>query len=84
MRLRRETGDFSIKFDTDATEVTIRKNLNSEDLVGCVVQQETAEGTGMTVIVSVVQNKTTGVVVLAPATGDSYNYDPNTGKVTKA
>ena len=41
MRLRRETGDFSIKHPGNGdTVTTIPANLFPEDLVGCVIEDE--------------------------------------------
>lgn len=44
MRLRRETGDFSIRFDGDTHTCEIRKGLNAEDLIGVVIQKGTRVG----------------------------------------
>ena len=49
MRVRRETGDFSIKF-TATTNPVLPKNLLAEDLLGAVV--EAADGT-MTIVTAV-------------------------------
>lgn len=38
MRLRRETGDFSLSFAHNVTSKTIAKGLGAEDLIGVIVE----------------------------------------------
>lgn len=77
MRVRRETGDFSIKF-TATTNPVLPKNLLAEDLLGTVI--EAADGT-MTIVTAVEAG--TGTVTLT-AGSDSYTYTLATGVVAEA
>ena len=79
MRLRRETGDFSIVFG-DNTECQIRKGLAAEDLVGAVIQNRTLIG----VVTGTLED--TGSITLkcadaAASANDSFVYNPVTGIV---
>lgn len=81
MRLRRETGDFSIVFD-DTTECQIRKGLAPEDLIGAVIQN----GIRMGVVTGTRKDAETGVINLgrvtaADSAGDTFAYNPVTGIV---
>lgn len=81
MRLRRETGDFSIAFG-DNTECQIRKGLAAEDLIGAVVQT----GVAMGVVTGTEKNTDTGAITLkcvdaAATPNDTFVYNPDTGIV---
>lgn len=77
MRLRRETGDFSIVF-TSTTNPIITKNLLAEDLLGCVI--EAADGT-LSAVISV--SVGTGKYTLSDGT-NTYEYTLETGVVKKS
>lgn len=77
MRVRRETGDFSIKFTATKNPV-LPKNLLAEDLLGTVI--EAANGT-MTIVTAVAAG--TGTVTLT-AGSKSYTYTLATGVVAAA
>lgn len=77
MRVRRETGDFSIKFTATKNPV-LPKNLLAEDLLGTVI--EAADGT-MTIVSAVKAGE--GVVTLT-AGSKSYTYTLATGVVAAA
>ncbi len=77
MRLRRETGDYSIKF-TATTNPVLPKNLLAEDLLGAVI--EAADGT-MTIVTGV--KAETGTVTLT-AGAATYVYTLATGVVETA
>lgn len=77
MRVRRETGDYSIKF-TATTNPVLPKNLLAEDLLGAVI--EAADGT-LTIVSAVKAGE--GVVTLT-AGSTSYTYTLETGVVKKA
>lgn len=79
MRLRRETGDFSIVFD-DNTECQIRKGLAPEDLIGAVIQNGILIG----VVTGTLED--TGSITLkcvdaAATPNDTFAYNPVTGIV---
>jgi len=80
MRLRRETGDFSITFD-GTTECQIRKGLSAEDLIGAVVQT----GVAMGVVTGTEKNTDTGAIILkcadAALVDGTFVYNPDTGIV---
>ena len=63
MRLRRETGDFSIVITSNAA--TIRKNLNAEDLIGAII----VDGTVTAVVTAI----TTAAATLTLTAG-AKNY----------
>lgn len=75
MRVRKETGDFSIKLDTN-NAATIRPKLSAEDLLGYVVDN----GTNLTVITSVADSTST---ITLTAGSVSYTYTKSTGAVAK-
>ena len=77
MRLRRETGDFRIKIDSEGTVNTINKNLLGEDFVGQVVE---VDGT-FEVVTKASENKSAGTVT---AVCESYTltYTKATGAIT--
>lgn len=81
MRLRRETGDFSIVID--GTECQIRKGLSAEDLIGVIIQDGISAG----VVTGTWINEATGTITLkcvdaAATPNDTFVYDPATGIVT--
>lgn len=79
MRLRRETGDFSIRFDGDTHTCEIRKGLNAEDLIGVVIQF----GTLVSVVTAVIANEGNYEFGVAGVpSSDSVTYNPVTGVVT--
>jgi hypothetical protein len=74
MRVRRETGDYSIKF-TATTNPVLPKNLLAEDLLGAVIEGDT----GTMAIVTAVQPGDGVINLLA---GDATCiYTPSTGVV---
>ena len=77
MRLRRETGDFRIKVDSEGTANTISKNLLGEDFVGQVVE---VDGT-FEVVTKASENKLAGTVT---AVCESYTltYTKATGAIS--
>lgn len=77
MRLRRETGDFRIKVDSEGAANTINKNLLGEDFVGQVVE---VNGT-FEVVTKASENKLAGTVT---AVCESYTltYTKATGAIT--
>ena len=77
MRLRRETGDFRIKVDSEGTANTINKNLLGEDFVGQVVE---VDGT-FEVVTKASENKLAGTVT---AVCESYTltYTKATGAIS--
>ncbi len=79
MRLRRETGDFSIRFDSNTNTCEIRKGLNAEDLIGVVIQCGTITGV-VTAIVPDGDNY--DFVVAGIPSADTVIYNPVTGVVT--
>lgn len=75
MRLRRETGDFSIVIKSNKAE--IRKNLNAEDLIGAII----VDGTVTAVVTAI----TTAAATLTLTAGaKSYTYTIATGAVAVA
>lgn len=81
MRLRRETGDFSIVFD-GTTECLIRKGLAAEDLIGAIIQNGTSTG----VVTGTLEDAETGAIALmcadaATSASDTFDYNPGTGIV---
>lgn len=81
MRLRRETGDFSIVFD-GTTECQIRKGLAAEDLIGAVIQN----GILMGVVTGTQKDAETGAITLmcadaAASADDTFVYNPVIGIV---
>lgn len=75
MRLRRETGDFSIVITSNAA--TIRKNLNAEDLIGAII----VDGTVTAVVTAI----TTAAATLTLTAGaKNYTYTIATGAVATA
>lgn len=74
MRLRRESGDFSI--DIAKLPKTIRKGLTGEDLIGVIVHDSTA---GTYRVVDTVTEGTDEITL-----GDVAKYKPSTGEVTVA
>lgn len=76
MRLRRETGDFRIKIDSEGTVNTINKNLLGEDFVGQIVE---VDGT-FEVVTKASENKLAGTVT---AVCESYTltYTKATGAI---
>lgn len=79
MRLRRETGDFSIRFDGDTHTCEIRKGLNAEDLIGVVIQFGTMVGVVTSVILD---SGNYDLTVAGIPSSDSVTYNPVTGVVT--
>lgn len=77
MRLRRETGDFRIKVDSEGAVNTISKGLLGEDFVGQIVE---VDGT-LEVITKASENKLAGTVT---AVCESYTltYTKATGEIT--
>lgn len=77
MRLRRETGDFQIKIDSEGNANTINKLLLGEDFVGQVVE---VDGT-FEVVTKASENKSAGTVT---AVCESYTmtYTKATGAIT--
>ena len=77
MRLRRETGDFRIKVDSEGAANTINKNLLGEDFVGQVVE---VDGT-FEVVTKASENKLAGTVT---AVCESYTltYTKATGAIS--
>lgn len=72
MRLRRETGNYSIVIADDAA--SIPKNLNAEDLIGAII----VNGTDTAVVSAI----TTGEGTLTLTAGsDSYTYTASTGAI---
>ena len=78
MRVRRETGDFSIKLVNNTA--TIRKNLSAEDLLGYVVETHDGPGYTLTIITSVTATENS---VMFKIGADSFTYTPSTGVVAK-
>lgn len=75
MRLRRETGDFSIVIKSNKAE--IRKNLNAEDLIGAII----VDGTVTAVVTAI----TTAAATLTLTAGaKNYTYTIETGAVAVA
>lgn len=72
MRLRRETGDFSIVIEESAAE--IRANLNAEDLIGAIIVDGTA-----TAVVTAITTASTTLTLTAGA--KSYTYTIATGAI---
>lgn len=72
MRLRRETGDFSIVIKSNKAE--IRKNLNAEDLIGAIV----VDGT-VTAVVTAITTASTTLTLTAGA--KTYTYTIETGAI---
>ena len=83
MRLRRETGDFSIVIDgtADTANCQIRRGLAAEDLIGAVVQT----GVAMGVVTGTEKNTDTGAIILkcadAVLVDGTFVYNPDTGIV---
>ena len=75
MRLRRETGDFQIKIDSEGAVNTIRKGLGPEDFIGEVVDEN---GLFESVTFAVSSH---GSVIFRTG-GYQFTYDPTTGAVT--
>lgn len=77
MRLRRETGDFRIKIDSEGNVNAINKLLLGEDFVGQVVE---VDGT-FEVVTKASENKAAGTVT---AVCESYTltYTKATGAIT--
>lgn len=79
MRLRRETGDFSIKLDDENTAITIVKGLSAEDLIGAVIEYN-----GGFYVVSAATEED-GVVTLTSGIEDgTITYTAETGVVALA
>lgn len=76
MRLRRETGDFRIKIDSEGNVNTINKLLLGEDFVGQVAE---VDGT-FEVVTKATENKSAGTVT---AVCESYTltYTKATGAI---
>lgn len=81
MRLRRETGDFSIKFSQDGQPVYIPKDLKPADLIGAII--ETPTGTCFAVVAvtkplgeNLWNLETVGMT-------STFLYDASTGEVTR-
>ena len=77
MRLRRETGDFRIKVDSEGAANTINKNLLGEDFVGQVVE---VDGT-FEVITEASENKNRGIVE-AVCKSYTLTYTKATGAIS--
>ena len=77
MRLRRETGDFRIKGDSEGAANTINKNLLGEDFVGQVVE---VDGT-FEVITEASENKNRGIVE-AVCKSYTLTYTKATGAIS--
>ena len=75
MRVRKETGDFSIKFTASTTPI-IPKGLTPTDLLGAVIE----EADGSVVVVSAASAPSEGVITLT-AGSDTYSYTVATGGV---
>ena len=74
MRLRRETGDFSVKFVDN--EAKIRTNLFPEQLLGQIIE----DGDKLLVVVGVVKGEDS--LTIKTVDGD-YTYVAETGVVAK-
>lgn len=84
MRLRRETGDFSIVFSDNIHACQIQKGLGPKDLIGAVVEIETVYGSAFTVLSAIGfrgENETPYIRLLVEGTSPFY-YNPETGVVT--
>jgi hypothetical protein len=75
MRLRRETGDFSIVIKSNKAE--IRKNLNAEDLIGAIV----VDGTVTAVVTAIT---TASATLTLTAGAKTYTYTIETGAIATA
>lgn len=85
MRLRRETGDFSLSFTENVTSKTIAKGLGAEDLIGVIVEVDGAYSVATAAAVNdgtieltcgdntVKYVPATGVATYVPATNDAGN-----------
>lgn len=75
MRLRRETGDFSLSFTENVTSKTIAKGLGAEDLIGVIVEVDGAYSIVSDAFIS------NGTIVLSCG-GYRVEYVPTTGVAT--
>lgn len=75
MRLRRETGDFSIAFTEEVTSKTIVTGLGVEDLIGVIID---VDGTYYAVTSA---SESEGVITLGIGTDDTVTYTVATGVV---
>lgn len=79
MRLRRETGDFSIKFAENAMTKTVVSGLGAEDLIGAIIEY----GGDFYVVTSTSTSE--GVIILASALeGYTVTYTVGTGELRMA
>lgn len=76
MRLRRETGDFSIKLDDENTAITIVKGLSAEDFIGAVVEYN-----GHFYVVGATSEEDGVVTLNTPSIPLTITYTAETGKV---
>lgn len=95
MRLRRETGDFSINIDGPGYKKQLPKGLSAEDFAGILItihskltDAETGEVKEDTVNVSVPTNITqdmlAGTIDIAVSPAEKLVYDTATGIITTA
>lgn len=83
MRLRRETGDFSIVFSDNIHACQIQKGLGPKDLIGAVVEIETVYGSAYTVLSAIGfrgENETPYIRLLVEGSAP-FIYNPETGVV---
>lgn len=79
MRLRRETGDYSIKF-TETTNPVLPKNLLAEDLLGAIVELANGDVTFVNIV-----RPGESVVYFSWDSGSLfYEYNVTTGAVVEA
>lgn len=81
MRLRRETGDWTITNTGDAAWVqTIRKGLSAEDFIGAIVHFPTEEELQLEEVNRAGLESATGYIKFATVNSSLY-YNPANGKV---
>ena len=80
MRLRRETGDFSIKIRQDNQPIYIPKDLKPKDLIGAIA--EMPSGPVFTVIAVTKPLDENVLALVLGGTSNKLLYNASTGEVT--
>lgn len=81
MRLRRETGDFSIDVSNISEgPIVLPKNLSKEDLIGCIV----TNAIGIKIISDIDAPSPSADIALRTSSGERYLYNPESGELMQA
>ena len=78
MVLRRENGNFSLKFVENSEEIQLQKGLFADEFIGVIVEGSNGD---LSIITEV--EKDSNVYKITTSSGDAYEYNYETGMVLR-